>query len=883
VIPYTITFSAQPGILDSTILTDSLPAGLSFADALTATYGSAWYSLTLNTIYWTNQSVTGTQAFQNLSVTQAGVSFGLADSPHADSSAPALPTGLSLSLVSPDGSEGGKRRPRHAPRRVSSPSNVLWDQPLSITNTTAYANQDFEATMDAFDMYIADDFTNTVGWDIDTIFVPGNLWSGGTSLTHALTLNWQIYADDDGVPDGVPTGEGMSPSWHLSLPPTHTLVTLGAGLGGYTSNVTLTLPTPINLPPGAWWLVFYPRMDSAVGGQYGRHVSETANGHDALVINPGGAFGFPTHWTSVQDPSAWGMAQQDFAFRLEGQPAPSVVTVTFNVTVTAGPGESVVNTADLNYRDFILSADTALDVPLPEYVWNKDVTVNGAPYTAPQMVEAGDQVQIVDSVWITSPVSASFAITETWSESLELTEHISSTGSAMTDTRTLVWHAAGIPEAWHTLTKTFVVREGTWRTDTVTETLNVEWLVPEERVISFQFAAPDIDVAPTALAASLNPDVTLTRSLAIENVGDADLTWGIAEAPDVTWLSETPAGGTLAPADQTSVDVVFDTSGLSDGIYTTTLQVTSDDPDEPQIDVSVTLTVTSGCISVSGADFIFAPAAPEVGEMVTFTGSVAAGTPPITYTWDFGDGDAANGQVVAHTYSLGATYPVVMSATNACPSQDTASHDVAVTSDPDITVDPLMLSAELNPDDTTTRILTVDNVGTADLTWSLAEAPDVTWLSETPASGTLAPAGQASVDVVFDATGLGDGIYTTTLQVTSDDPDEPQIDVGVMLTVTSACISISGADFTFEPAAPGVGETVTFTGSVAAGTPPITYTWDFGDGDAASGQMINHTYPLNATYTVVMTATNTCPSQMVVSKDVVVSPRRIYLPLVMRY
>ena len=50
----------------------------------------------------------------------------------------------------------------------------------------------------------------------------------------------------------------------------------------------------------------------------------------------------------------------------------------------------------------------------------------------------------------------------------------------------------------------------------------------------------------------------------------------------------------------------------------------------------VTATFSSTCSSITGADFTFAPAAPKVGQPVSFTTVITGGTAPITYTWNFG-------------------------------------------------------------------------------------------------------------------------------------------------------------------------------------------------------------------------------------------------------
>jgi hypothetical protein len=103
------------------------------------------------------------------------------------------------------------------------------------------------------------------------------------------------------------------------------MVSFGTGTGGFQTNVTLTLDIPLYLPPATYWLVFYPSLNYAdCACQSGRQVADTTNGNAAQVINPGGGFGLPTVWTSIQDPSTWAMVQQDLAFRLEGEVLPDV-------------------------------------------------------------------------------------------------------------------------------------------------------------------------------------------------------------------------------------------------------------------------------------------------------------------------------------------------------------------------------------------------------------------------------------------------------------------------------------------------------------------------------------------------------------------------------
>jgi PKD repeat protein len=61
----------------------------------------------------------------------------------------------------------------------------------------------------------------------------------------------------------------------------------------------------------------------------------------------------------------------------------------------------------------------------------------------------------------------------------------------------------------------------------------------------------------------------------------------------------------------------------------------------------------------------------------------------------------------------------------------------------------------------------------------------------------------------------------------------------------------------------------------------VTYTWSFGDGSAAHGQTVSHTYAGESPYTAIVTATNDTNAAQAES-IAVVAPWRVYLPLVLR-
>lgn len=109
---------------------------------------------------------------------------------------------------------------------------------------------------------------------------------------------------------------------------------------------------------------------------------------------------------------------------------------------------------------------------------------------------------------------------------------------------------------------------------------------------------PIMGIDPTSIAASQGPDVQFTQQLDISNSGGSLLNWNIGEddgpcdSPvDIPWLSVAPNAGATTPLSASSVDVTFDSTGLSPGDYTANLCVASDDPVTPLVQVPVALTV----------------------------------------------------------------------------------------------------------------------------------------------------------------------------------------------------------------------------------------------------------------------------------------------------
>jgi predicted extracellular nuclease len=80
------------------------------------------------------------------------------------------------------------------------------------------------------------------------------------------------------------------------------------------------------------------------------------------------------------------------------------------------------------------------------------------------------------------------------------------------------------------------------------------------------------------------------------------------------------------------------------------------------------------------AAFSYSPESPWVGEKVSFTNK-STGTEPLSYEWDFGDGDTSTETHPQHVYAKSGTYLVRLTATNPWGS-DTATAEITVSQPP---------------------------------------------------------------------------------------------------------------------------------------------------------------------------------------------------------
>ncbi|MFN2227835.1 MAG: carboxypeptidase regulatory-like domain-containing protein, partial [Anaerolineae bacterium] len=195
----------------------------------------------------------------------------------------------------------------------------------------------------------------------------------------------------------------------------------------------------------------------------------------------------------------------------------------------------------------------------------------------------------------------------------------------------------------------------------------------------------------------------------------------------VSWVQQTPVSGTLPAAGTQPVDVGWHADAPevdSPGVYRATLQISSNDPVDPVIDIPMVMTVTAPAnwTQLKGIVSSDRPGGPLVGAHV----EIVSNTTQITVCDVSTEEDG--GYECWLPWGL---YDVSVSAAGYLPNEQsvnatgaTYQHDVELQLDaPSVGVSPLSISDVQYGGEVTTHLLTISNGGPGDLNFELREIP----------------------------------------------------------------------------------------------------------------------------------------------------------------
>lgn len=212
---------------------------------------------------------------------------------------------------------------------------------------------------------------------------------------------------------------------------------------------------------------------------------------------------------------------------------------------------------------------------------------------------------------------------------------------------------------------------------------------------------------------------------------------------------------------------------------------------------------------------------------VNFTNNTTGGAAPVTFQWDFGDGNTSTATSPSHTYTTYGNFTVTLIATDNNGCADTLTRTTYVNIE--------TVTADFSlPDDTTCvgQNVAINNLSSPSANsfqWDFGDGNTST--SANPTHSWAAP-----------------GSYTITLIANSPAGCADTLVRPAAIFVNPSPIANFGADTTTACVAP---LTVNFTDSSTGS--PVTWTWDFGDGNTSALQNPTHTYTAPATFTISLT------------------------------
>jgi PKD repeat protein len=213
----------------------------------------------------------------------------------------------------------------------------------------------------------------------------------------------------------------------------------------------------------------------------------------------------------------------------------------------------------------------------------------------------------------------------------------------------------------------------------------------------------------------------------------------------------------------------------------------------------------------------------DLGQSVSFTGSVTFGTPPVNLAWSFGDNASLSGANVTHTYRAWGHYVAVCTGVDATGTQVSSSITMTISPALNETLNAstraaapgIALSFQSYPQNGSGSYLTTS--------WQFGDGhtavgPNVSHAYATPGSFVV--------------------------NVTVEDSNGASRSASVTVGISAIQVQVVS-----EPTTLRTGVATTFSASATGGAgSPYTFTWTFGDGTTLVGASVSHAYGAAGTY-----------------------------------
>ncbi len=358
--------------------------------------------------------------------------------------------------------------------------------------------------------------------------------------------------------------------------------------------------------------------------------------------------------------------------------------------------------------------------------------------------------------------------------------------------------------------------------------------------------APQVSLNPTSLDINApvgGPAPSPAPTITLKNTGGAKLNWTATVSASSPWLTVSPASGNgLGKSTSIDLTVSVNMSGLTAKDYVGTITVTDNDNAAdsqsctvtlhvlaaPKVDVnpaSVSWTVPSGTTTTPGQPVTVK----NVGGLpLTWTGSSdvtwLSSNPPngslgpgafqtVTLNVDFSK-QSAVGTHVGHWTPK----------SDQDPSAPSVTATLTISAVPVIGLAPTSLLFDVpqgsNPPP---GAVTLSNNGTGTLDWKVVQDASAPWLvvSPSPNPGSLASGATQPLSFTMTSSGLAEGTYFATIQITSTTATNSPQSVNVTLNVNAAPkigINPASLDFTVSQDHPDSSAAAVSVTNTGAGT-----------------------------------------------------------------